>query len=212
MFVRARQSGGSAGDLGVKLRTYIHESSVYSPKYDTKTVAPQADDVGPEVLDLGLLKIPFTRVANADVLTNADIIFEIHAERTTGAAEIYFYDLVLIPVDKWSAELDDPITDSVNGSSALRGASVLQVDGGVLALRTAKFINNGGNLYPAEEWGRGGPPLKIEPETQVYLYFLMMHFEAGGTWGDPPFLADLGCHFAFELYSHACYEILRGDD
>ena len=30
--------------------------------------------------------------------------------------------------------------------------------------------------------------------------------------GDPPFIASMGCHVAFELYSHACYEILRGDD
>ncbi len=212
VFITARQSGGAAGDLGVMLRTYIHESEVYSPKYDTKTVSPQASDNGPEVLDLGLLKIPFTRAANADDLTDADIIFEIHAERTTGAGEIYFTQLILIPVDKWSYELDDPIMDSVNGTSALRGDSVLQVDGGVLGLRTGKFIRNGAYLYPAEEWGRGGPSLMVEPETETYLYFVLMHFRVGGTWGEGPFIASMGCHVAVELYAHACYSILRGDD
>ena len=212
VFVTARQSGGAAGDLGVKLRTYIHESEAYSPKHDTKTVSPQASDNGPEVLDLGILKIPLTRVANADDLTDADIIFEIHAERTTGAGQIYFTQLILIPVYKWSCELDDPITDSINGSSALRGNSVLQVDGGVLGLRTGKFIRSDTYLYPAEEWGRGGPSLKVEPETETYLYFVLMHFQVGGTWGEGPFIASMGCHVAVELYAHACYEILRGDD
>lgn len=211
--VLAEQKSGAAGDTAIMLRTYIHETNVYSPKYDTKTVVSQATDKKREMFDLGKIKIPFTRVANADDLTNADLIFEIHAERTTGAGTLEFSEFVLIPVDKWSCELDDPITDSVNGSSALRGNNMLQIDGGVLSLRTGKFIvYDWSYLYPADEWGRGGPPLKVEPETATTLYFLIMHYPAGGTWGEGPFIASPACHFMFELYGHACYEILRGND
>ncbi len=212
VFVTAQQIGGSASDIGLFLRTYIHETNTYSPKYDTAEVYTQGADQGAEVFDLGLLKLPFGETADTDDLTDADIIFEIHAERISGSATLRIYELVLIPVDEWSCELDDPVTDTVNGTSALRGNGVIDVDGGVLANRTLKYLKSGSYLYPSDTWGRGGPPLKVEPGKKTRLYFLMMHYPDGGTWGTGPFISSIGCHLAFELYTHDCFMGLRGSE
>ena len=209
-FVRAEQSGGSSGDCRVQLRTFIHESNDYSPKFTSPVVAVAGVDEGLEVIDLGKIQLPFSSVVNADGFTSADLIFEVHAEDTVGNATLGLYDLVLIPVDEWSVELDDPVSDSVSGASALRGGNVLEVDGGVLADRTQKYIKSGANLYIAERWGRGGPPPMLDPGTNSRLYFLIMHYPT--TFGTPPLVAPLGCHLAFEMYGQDLYLSLRGND
>jgi len=61
-----------------------------------------------------------------------------------------------------------------------------------------------------EDWGRGGPALHLEPETQVRLYFVMAHYPT--TWGQAPLTASLGMQLAVELYSHAQYLHFRGGD
>lgn len=208
--VRAEQEGGTAGDVRVKVRIFIHESNSYSPKFDTPVVATLGADKGPEIIDLGLVKIPFSDVVDADGFSSADIILEIHAEDTVGSADLEIYDLILMPVDEWAVEPNDPVSDSVNGTSALRGNNLLDIDGGVIRNRTIKYVKNGANLYIAEQWGRGGPRPMLEPLAQIRLYFLMMHYPT--TWGQPPLIAHLGCHVAAEIYAHALYLDLRGND
>lgn len=213
VFIIGQQITGAVGDTGLFLRTYIHETNVYSPKYDTETVVSAGTDKGLEIFSLGTLKIPFGMSAQEDSFTSADIIFEIHTERTTGSSTLRLYRLLLLPLDNdYGVTFDDPIKDSVNGSSALRGLNILEDDGGLIANRTIKRIKSGANIYTADDWGRGGPRLRIEPETECKLYFLMLHFPSGGTWGTGPFIASLGCHLAFELYGSFCYNALRGSD
>ncbi len=156
-FVRAEQSGGSSGDCRVQLKVFVHESNDYSPKFVSPVVSAAGVDEGLEVIDLGKIQLPFSSVVNADGFTSADLIFQVMAEDTVGNATLGLYDLILLPVDEWSVELNDPVSDSVSGASALRGANFLEIDGGVLADRTQKYIKSGANNYIAERWGRGGP-------------------------------------------------------
>ena len=209
-YLRAEQEGGTAGDVRVKLRVRIHSSATYGPKFETPVVPTAAADAGIELIELGDIKIPFADVIDSDGFTSADIIFEIHAEDTVGSADLEIFDLILIPTDEWTVELDDPVSDAVNGSSALRGANILEVDGGVLENRTIKYLISGSNKYIAERWGRGGPPPMLEPETQIRLYFIMCNFPT--TWGTPPLVSTPGSHLALELYAHPLYLDLIGDD
>lgn len=215
-FIRAQQIGGDAGDVSLRLRVYIDSTDDYSPKYDGTTGGIPMVGVtkGMEVVDLipdGVLKIPFASVMAADEsgLANADLIFDIQAGLETGSgATLRIYDLILIPSDEWACELNDPISDSLTGNSALRGNSLLDLDGGVITDRTIKQMINSGNVLLAETWSRSGDRPRIQPATQTRIYFLFMHYPTG--WGTPPLIGTLGMHTAFELFAHNCYLFLRG--
>ena len=210
VFVRAQQIGGSVGDTQIKLVAFVHENFVYSPKFETPTVKLAAVAAGLEVVDLGQMSIPFSEAISTDVFTGGELYFELHAERTTGASTLRFYDLFLIPIDLWSVELDDPVSDVTGGATALRGGSVLDMDGGVLADRTVKYFKSGSTLYIASRWGRGGPSMKLDPATATYVCALMMSYPT--TFGTPPFVAEMGMHLAVEVFVHNQYLGLRGSE
>ena len=118
--------------------------------------------------------------------------------------------LDLLPVDKWTVELDAPLGDTVYGSTALRGDNCIDIDAGLITDRTGKMINALANPVPVETWTRGGPPPQLNPETQVKLYFVNMHYPT--TWGTGPLVATLGMHLTAEIWAHNQYYALRGND
>jgi len=214
IFGRVEQVGGAAGDCSVKLRILIGSTNVYAPKYDTPEIDLVGADVGQELVEFhngqgGPIAIPFGEKYNADSLGAIDLIFQIHAARATGAAVLKIYDLILIPVDEWSATLDDPISDSTNGNSALRGGTGLDLDGGLVDYRLVKFINAGATPVLAENWILDGRPLRLEPATQYRLYFLLAHYPT--TWGQPPLDGALGMHLTAQVYGASRFLALRGN-
>jgi hypothetical protein len=212
VFLRCQQIGGAAGDCRVKLRVCLNSTATSDPKFDTRIATLGAADKGLEVVDLGELKIAGVDVASVDGWGTLDLILQIYGQRSSGASTLRFYDLILIPIDEYALTLDDPISNSATGSSALRGNTALEVDGGIIKNRTMKMLKSGASYYPLETWTRGGAAPGIEPLRQTRLYFLMMHFPAGGTWGTGPMIATLGMHLDFTLYAVPCYQALRGSD
>ena len=207
VLLACQQIGGAANDTRVKLRICVGTSADSDPKMDTKAVKLQTHDAGYEVVDLGLIKLPFGEIAAADSLA-ADLIFQVMAERLTGTSTMKIASLILLPVDIWYCQLEDPKTNTSLGSSALRGNSILDLDGGVMAWRCTKFIKVGGNLIPAENWLAKGRALNVEPATKTRVYFLMMQFPA--TWGTGPMLLTTGMMLAVQVYSKNLFNVLRG--
>lgn len=207
VFMRIQQVGGDDGDLEVKLRTSIGSTSDEFPKIDTETIELKTHDAGWEIVDFGVLQLPFGELTAADVSTT-DLIFQVMAARMSGAGTIEFADLILIPIDEWSVVLDDPLSNVDLGSSALRGDNALDVDAGVLMNRTLKYYRSGATLYPAETWYRSGEPPRFQPKRQTRVYFLMMHYPTD--WGTGPFLGTLGMHLSVELRAQMLYLALRG--
>ena len=212
--LRVQQIGGAAGDIRVTLRCLIGGSEESRPHIDLVAQKSQGADQGPEVLALGLLQLPFSRVMAADSLASTDVVFQVHAERTTGSGQLEILDLILMPTaESGGVGMEEPHSDTVSGGSALRGGNVLDLDGGVIADRTLKYIASGANLIPAEEWARmNRPPLFQNIGVKTRIYFLMLHFPAGGTWTEGPLVASLGCHLAVEIFAHYRYHVLRGAD
>lgn len=209
--VRLWQSGGSVGDINVKLRTFIGSTEVYAPQADTPTVALAGEDQGPEVIDLGIITLPFTRAYAADSLEATDLIFQIHAERITGSSTLEIYDLILFPVDEGSVGPDHNADGDTAGSGALRGANVLDIDAGVIDWRALKYIKVGSNLIPAETWVVMQEPPKFEKfATTTRIYFLLLHYPSGGAFGTGPLIASFGCSISVEIYAHYRYGLLRG--
>ena len=209
-FIRAQQIGGAAGDTSIRLRTYIDASDDFSPKWDTPVFELLTADEGPELISLGDIKIPFIDYAQADVFTNANLIFEVQAKRDAGAGTLRLYDLILIPADEWTSTLYALIADTTNAPSALRTNNVVEDDGGVLINRTIKYIDDAGVLYPAAEWGRGGIPIKLPLETAFRIYFLMAHKPLAGAWSDNYLMSYPGAFLKFQLFTQPYYLGLRG--
>ena len=209
-FIRAQQIGGAAGDISLRLRSFIDASNVYSPQWDTPIVALKTMDEGPELVSLGELKVPFIDYAKADTFTNANLIFNIQAKRDTGAGTLRLYDLILIPADEWTSTLYALIADTTNAPEALRSSNVIEDDGGIIANRTIKYFDDAGTLYPAQEWGRGGIPLKLPIATEFRIYFLMVHKPLGGAWSDNYLMSYPGTMLKAQIYSVPYYLGLTG--
>lgn len=211
VMVRAQQVGGSAGDLKVMVRAFLGGSSAYDTHIDTRQEKTRGADQGFEVIDVGLLRIPFTRAFNSDDLGSTDLVLQVHTSRTTGTSTLQVADLILLPVDEGVVGIDDPVSDTTSGASALRSGSVLDLDPGVIADRTLKYGYIGGDLIPMEAWARMNRPIPFENlGADTRLYFVMLHYPT--TWGSEPLVATLGQHLAVELYGHQRYSILRGSD
>jgi len=163
-YLIGEQIGGDPGDVSVKLRIGLQGTSNYSPKWDTdeQTFATTDERIA---LDLGTINIPFSPESAADD-PDMDLIFEIHAgcgAGLGGTVDLKLWRLVLIPIDEWHIELDDPVTNSDYGTSALRGDKVLEIDGGILKDRTITRYNTGDALVPLETWSRRGAPPGYAP-------------------------------------------------
>lgn len=217
IFARVQQIGGAAGDTRVRLRIGLRSNALADPKIDTDTAVLAGVGQGLEVVEFTqrgkLIYLPFIGpLTDADAV-GLDLIFDIFAQRTAGAATLRIYDLILIPVSRSPLELDDPITNRATGSSALRGETALDVDSGILGLRTLKMIRDpvGGEYSPSEGWTRGGLPLRLRPNERARLFFLMMHYPAGGQWGTGPLIGTLGMQLTASIYAQMTYLHLRGE-
>jgi len=203
------QTGGSPGDVSVKLRIGLQGTDNYSPKWDTdeQTCVAVNKIVS---LDFGTINIPFSPESDTDD-PNIDLIFEIHAgcgAGLGGTVDLVLWRLVLIPIDEWHVELDDPVTNSDYGTSALRGNKVLEVDGGILKDRTITRHDTGDALVPLETWSRRGAPPELEPQQETRLCFLIMSYYTG--WGAQPLSARL-LGLGIEAYVVPRYAALIGD-
>jgi len=213
-FLRIDGSGTFDGKVQIVVR--LDSTSDFA----SKNVGPEIDTVGDEsfeVVDLWPLdriRIPFGKFMSADDLAGADLIFEIWASRDAGAGELDLKDLILIPIDEWSVEYVDPVTDIEFGSSALRGLRLLDDDGGVITDRTMLRVLSAwnGTPWPAETWSRHGLAPRLDPKAEHRLYFLIEHYNATGEWAGPPLSAQPPCQLAVSLYQHAVYFNLRGDE
>jgi hypothetical protein len=213
VLARVQQIGGAAGDCALMLRAFLGGVAASDPHVDTREEKTNGFDKGPEVLTLGPINLPFTRAFNADDLDTTDIILQMHAKRNSGSSTLRIYDLILLPIDEWSAGIDDFAIDTESGSGALRGGTVLDLDGGVLAARAVKYHYDGTDLVPTDSWAIMNLPLQLKNvATLTRLYFVLLHYPAGGTWGSEPFVARLGASLAAQVFGHARYAVLRGSD
>jgi len=217
VFLRCGQVGGVAGDDYVKLRAALISSTTYFPIQDfpeVRLASLAAAGNLDELVNLtpgGYLTLPFSEVDEADPsYATANLVLEVHA-KGTAASDLFPFELILIPTNEWSTEYADPLANPTNGSSALRGDSILEDDGGVIRDRTIKRLISEGVELGTDFWTRRGLPPRLEPGKQTRLYFLFGFFPVTG-FGQVPLLAQPGMGALVELYAHACYHFLRGDD
>lgn len=208
--IRVQQIGGSAGDCSVSLRTFVSGSDTSDPYVDMPEQKTRGADDGMEVLTFPLLRLPPSRVYNADSSTLEDIVFKIYASRSTGTSTLRIYDLMLLPVDEGSVGADDAALDTTNGNGALRANTLLDIDAGVIADRTVKQVVDGsGNIKPVAIWARMNEPIRFENlATKTRVYMLLLGYPT--VWGVDPMVASPGMAVEVEVFSHNRFALLRG--
>lgn len=214
VFVVAQQSTGDPGDVVLQMVAKIGSSDVDAPAIPFPEVQFLGTTVG-EIVELTpqtTLNLPFgdAKFADREAMRNTDVVLEFYAERTTGAALLNWYQIILIPSEEWISVGNDPVSDPDTGNSALRGNTLLELDTGVIANRTIKRLIRNGDLVLAETWSRGSGPMKIEPDLEARLYFLFGRYETD--WGDPPFIADQGISLVGQIYGRDRHQYLRGNE
>ncbi|MCK4816115.1 hypothetical protein KA005_10105, partial [bacterium] len=133
-------------------------------------------------------------------------------ELTGGTADINWGWIYLNPINEWSGGLNDPLTDTDDGPSALRGATLIDFDNGVLARRAQKFLvqQPANVLILGENWEYTGSLPSIEPNRQTRIYVLQLRYDT--SWAVAPLIAEPGMHMTAEVFTHPGYILLRGDD
>ena len=212
VLVAFQQVGGVAGDVTMTARVFVGEELDFDPHTDILEFSSLSADLGLEVADLGLIQIPRSRVYANDPLEPLNVAIHLLAERAGGSAAVLDWAwLYLFPVQEGSVGVDDPVTDSSRGSSALRGGSYLELDNGCIANRTVKFqYHADSTISPSEEWPRFNKPIEFRNlGKRTRLYFLMEHFSTEG-WAIEPLVASLGEAMAVEVFMHYRFLFLSG--
>lgn len=210
VYLIAEQVGGSAGDVAVKVRFLAGSSAAGSPYVDvpSTSVATLAADKGFEVIECGIVQIPFGPTVSADSL-GIDLYIEVHAERTSGSATLNLERLVLIPIDEFYCEVDDNAKrDTTSGGPALRGGTAVDVDFDVLADRTMKHTISSSTFYPTMAWNRSAAMCTLQPATTYRVYCLLMNYPT--TFGTGPLVSTPGSHLAVSLHVVDSFATLRG--
>ncbi len=204
-----KQAGGSAGDLEFMCKFKIGGAA---DEYPVRSTEELSSELGSRyvVVTFGEIELPLGEITGADQL-DEDLIIQILAERTTGAADLYMAAILLWPIGEWAGGLVDPLSDTATGSSALRGNNAIDFDNNVLQRRAQKYlVQSDGDVIPAENWHYSGSLPSIEPGRQTRIYVLQLQYDTD--WGVAPLRATPGMHFKAEIFAHAGYVMLRGDN
>ena len=210
VFVGYWQDAGADEDINIRATFLIGTDAVTAPQRSTGTATSLLGDRW-TVASLGEIELPFGQLTDDDVLTE-DLVIKILAELTAGAADINWGWIYLNPINEWSGGLNDPLTNTDDGPSALRGATLIDFDNGVLARRAQKFLvqQPANVLIPAENWEYTGSLPSIEPNRQTRIYVMQLRYDTD--WGVAPLIAEPGMHMTAEVFTHPGYILLRGDD
>lgn len=185
VFLRCRQSGGSAGDIDFRLRASTGSGGV---QIDTvsKTLANTNDN---QFIDFGRLTIPVSSLLNdSDQGDEANITIQCNASSTT--PDIHFYDLVLIPTDEWLGDF----TDKENSAtSPLTNLYYLDVDSATFPKRSIRAqvrdnkFNQIKNVF--QPVVNGEAILQANARQRLWFFFARTESSGSSDWRSEPWMA-----------------------
>jgi hypothetical protein len=231
VILKGQQIAGAVDDVDIWLGANFYFAAPLD-LWTSKTVSPKKVSSGIEVFDLGQIDLPLGGFEPGVELHTINWFLYSTAASTT--PDFLAYELILMPIDEWSVQLDDPLLPAPLSS----GTSVLGSNFTNLANSTAVFIlktlvADGGVLLPWPRsflleastaatpvavrtslnvsWKLMGEGAKIEPSRKTRFYFLIMAYERF-KFGEEPFMADCGISASFSLAAAERWLDLRGAD
>lgn len=218
-FLRCQQISGAVGDCSVQLAIRSGEGidlGFTENFVATDEVTLAAADAGIELVDLGIINIPSTRITSNDSTTN-DLAFDVFAKRSTGSSTLRIYSIIIMPVNESAGAMNAPVVDTGEAFQSLQANGHLEMDSGVIIPRLARGTKVQDitavtiQLESLEGfWELHGRNLILEPSTRYQIYYLSMQYNTA--FGTGPFLSPTGMILGIELRTHDRYATLRGGD
>lgn len=187
-YLRVKQMGGAAGDMGVRLRVGLYSAS--NIFYTSDTALTTAIDEDYELLEFREITLP----PNIDIIKAneplAGVIFSIDALNTNATPpDLVFMDLILIPVDEFSFDVSDVNNtgdsilgnpDGANRALEINSASRLK------RIYSATLMLEQG-LIPVLNYAiNANGPISIQPKGDQKLHFVFARANAGNGWYSYP--------------------------
>lgn len=206
-FLRAKRTAGVSTDLTVRLQVATGSGGI-----TFTTVSQQLQTTTAfEVLDFGEITLPVSSSFKSTDLADTTEI-RIQASAASGTPDLYLYDLILIPVDEWSADVVDFANESDSDVGRSNGiAKLLDIDsvtdpridikGLVRTADASEFITSEYNVIC------GGPAI-LQSNADQRLWFFAMQTSATGlsySWISPPEIAH-----TVQVFKNQRYLGMRG--
>jgi len=119
-FLRCFQSGGSPGDMQVKMKFVSGSGGI---DYETTAVALSTlNDF--YLMDFGRVDIPASSMIKESEAGD-ELTIEVHVSSVDGTPDFYIYDLIILPTDEWVCDTKDTVG---NDDSAVEWGKSLDVD------------------------------------------------------------------------------------
>lgn len=203
VYARVQQTGGSAGDVSIRIGVTITNGIGFS----TATVPLTAVSGGIELISLGRITIIAPRLILGTESSNGFYI-QLDAKAVSATPDLRLYDIILIPVDEWSIV---PSHAGLSGQQVYDYGSGLDVDNGLLRWGVTQKGPDGAtppepNRVISQWESRGQLPL-FPPDKAFRLYFLMSDNATAGTY-----LAPLHHGGSIKLYAHQRWVFMRGNE
>ena len=210
VFLRARQSGGAAGDI--LLRLELRSGNPISNPDWTSEYVPFLNTDPWQILEFGEMQIGAADYGSAEQAYNTTIL--ISAQVVSATPDVHLYDLILIPVDEWSGEfasLDSAVASSL-GKDVTYGVRLLEIDSVIDLKRPIRALLRVASGY-FERWASweaiaAGPAI-LQVNADQRLFFLATRY------ADPADLTDQRSEFevgfSVQLVRTQRYETLRGE-
>lgn len=198
VYLRARQTGGAAGDVAVKLVLKSGQT------VEGEQVLLTEIDQGVELIDLGRFEIFPDWPRGPESGINVGITFEVHASSSNGVTpDLEIFGLALLPVDEWSLVVREFLP-----TQYLTVGRGVQIDGGVLreAAHMVSVSFSESRFRPLSHYQvRGGLPA-MPPGRKGRLYFL-----AAAPNSNNVYQAGFGLAGIVQLLTVPGWHHLRGD-
>lgn len=185
-FLRVKQVGGSAGDMGVRLRIGIFSESNIIYTSDT-LYTTGVDEI--EVLEFREVTLP----PNLDVIkaseSIAGIVIAVDALNTNATPpDLNLIDLFLMPVDEYSLDVYDTLQTSVSPLANTSTNRQLELDSAYRLKRQASaLLELEQGPIPILDWAiNANGPLVLQPSNDQRLYFLFAHANGNNGWNSYP--------------------------
>ena len=202
IYLRARQNGGSNGDISLRTKSVISIS-----EFVTETVK-MVDVDNDEIIDLGDLSL-FSFGTLGDESPGA-LLFSIAIEassESTGVTSLELYDMVLMPIDEmlvhasWSGKTNQFLQTSLG----------MKVDAGILreeAIMEHRPFQAAEEYQPFFTWQTKSTLPMLEPRRQARIYYL--YWQDSQTPGTN--ISNQGQFLGTTTYLHERWNTLRGSD
>lgn len=209
VFLRVKDNSPANGDIITRISMCVGNVANIVYTSPNRQVATQAVE---SVLDFGMLTIPEAYESSS---YDYDLYFWIYGDSTATATNIYYFDLILMPVDECPIDLEisaDNINQTFGQNEILLPDSISSPKYNITAKMLEENISATSLKYKSEWQARtpGENILQVNQTNGQRLWTLLMHNYNYITGGEPDYRAIWSTGICVLGWRNERYKTLRG--